>query len=216
MHRAVYTAIAGEYNELRNHPEVPDIDWVAFVTHPERVINSNWDVRPLFSYGEPNLRRQAKWYKVHSLLEMAEYDRTLWIDGSCEVLEKRAIEVMLQVEDSIALFKHGERDCLFEEASFSLGMPKYQNEPLREQVQYYIDEYDHPQHWGCWFTGAILRNRSPLTERIEQSWWREIERWSYQDQVSLPVVFRNLGERPLDFPEIGLHSFKFHQQPQSQ
>lgn len=218
MRRAVYTAIAGDYNELRDHPQVDDdLDWIAFVTHPQKYEHSNWDVRPLFSYGEENPRRQAKWYKVQSLLEMAEYDRTLWIDGSCEILQPSTVHIMLHMEVPIALYAHPDRDCLYQEAGFSLGMRKYRDEPIREQAQYYIDEYDHPESWGCWFTGVLLRNRCPEVERIERSWWYEIDRWSYQDQVSLPVVFRNLGVKPssLYFTN-GPQSFKFHQQPDSE
>ena len=217
INKAVYTAIAGDYNELRDHPDVPGVDWVAFVPQPERIECSNWELRPLFSYGEPDPRRQAKWYKVQSLLEMAEYDRTLWIDGSCEVLRPNTVRMLLDFEDPIALYVHPDRDCVYEEAGFSLGMRKYQQEPIRDQVQYYIDEFDHPQHWGLWFTGLLLRNRCPETERIERLWWNEIDRWSYQDQVSLPVVFRNLGIEPrssLYFVN-GKQSFVFHQQPTS-
>jgi hypothetical protein len=227
MRRAVYTAIAGEYDQLRDHPEVPGVDWMAFVTHPQQYEHSNWNVRPLFSYGEPDPRRQAKWYKTHSLLEMAEYDRTLWIDGSCEVLSSNIIHILLEVELPFALYKHQDRDCIYQEAGFSLGMRKYRDEPIRAQVQYYLDEYEHPEHWGLWFAGLIVRNRCPLVERIETQWWNEIERWSYQDQISLPVVMRNVGyssgggidyqdhNATCSLPSVGLKGFQFHQQPES-
>ena len=175
---AVYTAISDDYNQLYNHPEVRGVDWVAFVTHPDRVTDSNWDVRPLFSYGEPDMRRQAKWYKTHALLEMAEYDRTLWIDGSCEVLHARAISLLLSIDEPIGMYQHQDRNCIYDEASFSLGMRKYKEQPIREQMQYYLDEYDHPQHWGLWFSAVILRNRCALVERFETQWWNEIDRWS--------------------------------------
>ncbi len=215
--KAVYTAIAGDYNVLLDHPDIPGVDWIAFLTYPDRVPHSNWDVRPLFSYGESNERRQAKWYKVQSSLEMAEYDRTLWLDGSCEIQHPPTVAALLELEESIAIFRHPDRDCIYQEAGYCLGMRKYQHEPVREQVQYYVDEYEHPEHYGLWFSGLILRNRCPEVERIERSWWNEIDRWSYQDQLSLPVVFRNLGVKPesLHFT-YGKQPFVFYQQPDSE
>jgi hypothetical protein len=227
--KAVYTAIADDYNVLRDHPDVgTDVDWVAFVTHPQKYEASNWDVRPLFSYGEPNARRQAKWYKVQSLLEMAEYDRTLWIDGSCEIVKPYIVHILLECELPFAAYRHIDRDCAYQEAGFSLGMNKYRDEPLREQAQYYVDEYDHPERWGLWFTGVLVRNRCALVERIERAWWSEIDRFSYQDQVSLPVALRSVGYgrngslksadgvTGASLPQKGFSSFVFHHQPMSQ
>lgn len=222
MRTAVYTAIAGDYNELRDHPDIgDDVDWVAFVTQPTQYESSNWDVRPLFSYGEEDPRRQAKWYKVQSGLEMAEYDRTLWLDGSVEILQPRVLQhLLVPYEDAIGavapieMYRHTDRDCAYQEAGFSLGMTKYRNEPLREQAQYYLDEYDHPEHVGLWFTTVIARNRCPNVDRIERAWWSEIDRWSVQDQVSLPVVLRYLGIKVRALPPKTLsQTFKFHQQP---
>lgn len=217
MNKACYTAIADNYDPLRNHPDVPGVDWIAFVSNPAQYSKSNWDIQPLFSYGESDSRRQSKWYKVQSHLEMAEYDRTLWIDGSCEVRSPRAISGLLDIEVPIALYTHPDRDCIYQEAGVSLGMRKYHNEPIREQVQYYIDEYEYPEHWGLWFTGLILRNRCPEVERMERMWWNEIDRWSYQDQLSFPVVMHNLGDFPesLYFTSDTHKKFIFHQQPEA-
>lgn len=213
MRRACYTAIANGYDELRDHPDIEDVDWVAYVTLPQQYESSNWDVRPLFGYGETDPRRQAKWYKVQSGLEMAEYDRTVWIDGSVEIGKPQVLADILDVEASFGLYRHTDRDCVYEEAGFSMGMRKYADEPIREQMNYYLDEYDHPQGGGLWWTGIIVRNRSAEVERIERAWWREIERWSVQDQLSLPVVLRYLGEKAHTLPQRGYSSFKLHQQP---
>lgn len=214
--KAVFTAISGDYNQLRDHPRVAGVDWIAFVDQPGQVTDSNWDVRPLFSYGEEDKRRQAKWYKVQSLLEVAEYDRTLWLDGSCEILQPTAVSKLLDIEAPIALYVHPDRDCAYQEAGFSLGMRKYRDQPIREQAQYYLDG-EYPEHAGLWFTGLLLRNRCPEVERIERAWWNEIDHWSYQDQISLPVVFHNLGIKPepLYFVKGGRQSFTWHQQPES-
>lgn len=186
MKRVVYTAIADEHNQLRDHPHIPDVEWVAFVTMPQKYADSNWNVQPLFSYGEVNPRQQETWYKVQSLLELAEYDRTMWLDGSCEILSTDYFKHLLDVsEDPISLFPHQSRDCIYQEAG-----------PIREQVNYYRREYEHPPHWGLWVTGLIVRNRCPDVNRVERLWWNEIDHWSCQDQLSLPVVLRNLDIEP--------------------
>jgi hypothetical protein len=65
--------------------------------------------------------------------------------------------------------------------------------PLAEQVESYRAE-GMPEHAGL--MAATLIARSPGSEavnRINEAWWKEITRWSYRDQLSLPVVLWRLG-----------------------
>lgn len=189
--QAVYTAIA-DGSELRDHPPVTNVDWVAFVTRPQGYEGSNWDVRPLFSYGNTDPHRQVAWYKVQSLLEMAEYERTMWIDQLGDVLPLHYIDH----ETPFGVCRHDKRDCVYTEANYLLNHE--QTEPIFEQVDYYHDVFEYPEHAGLWDTSLIIRNRCPDTERIERQWWNEIDRWSYFDQLSLPVVLHNLSFHPED------------------
>ena len=198
----VYTAIAGDYDPLRTHPVVPGVDWVAFLdetTYWNKGDQSrtDWDVRRISVPADiTHPRMRAKWYKVLSQLELPEYEHTMWVDGKIQLKDPAFVSEVLSSDAPITMFRHPDRDCIYDEASSTRGMRKYRDEPIDSQVLCYSQEYDHPSHWGLWETGIIGRRRSATTERIERSWWHEIERWSYQDQLSLPVVLRAEGCTP--------------------
>ena len=51
----------------------------------------------------------------------------------------------------------------------------------------------------------MIARREPLAERLKRVndlWWAENESWTYQDQISLPVVLRSIGGcDPVKIPE---------------
>jgi len=42
--------------------------------------------------------------------------------------------------------------------------------------------------------GLIIRRHNELVKRFNERWWAEITRWSPRDQVSFPVVRREMPE----------------------
>jgi hypothetical protein len=75
-------------------------------------------------------------------------------------------------------------------------MEKYQLEPIGDQAQAYREE-SHPEHWGLWACGTIASDHR--SDDLFEAWWAEVCQWSYQDQISLPVVCRRAGVRPAEF-----------------
>jgi O-antigen biosynthesis protein len=139
---AIYTAIFGDYDELKA-PVAQDIDCDFFCftdqvkprkLHPWRTIS----VRRMASLSP---RMQAKWFKVANhhvfpsgrlkmgfavraghLLGGSRYEATIWVDGSLRIKgPMMAREIAGLVTDgSMAVFKHPDRDCLYEEVAASL------------------------------------------------------------------------------------------------
>src|SRR5437879_1575817 len=76
---------------------------------------------------------------------------------------------------------------IYAEAEFSKTMPKYFDQPIAEQIESYRAE-GYPARMGLIATGLIARSTAADLSAIEEMWWDENLRWSYQDQLSLPVV----------------------------
>lgn len=211
----VFTAIAGDYDPLRAHPYVSGVDWIAYTDRPADLKRTDWDVRSLRAPADlTHPRMQAKWYKVMTHMELSEYERTLWVDGKVELSDSAFISDVLMKVKSLMLFRHPVRDCAYFEAGATREMRKYQDQPITEQIEYYSSVYDHPEHWGLWDTAIIGRVRSAATTLVERRWWNELEQWSYQDQISLPVVLRLLNHKPERIGgNISNHkAFSLHQQ----
>jgi len=198
----VYTAIAGGYDNLLEHPDVPNVDFVCFTdAEPEDAKGWHTEIIPP-SDETPRLR--AKRYKILSpQRELLEYDYTLWVDGNSQILTPRFVEEAIGCigEDDIALHAHPQRDCIYEEAHASiLTVPeKYAHLPILEQVEHYREQ-GHPEHWGLWACGSIARRRSTRLDVAMLDWMSENITWTIQDQLSFPYVMRNHGIRPASFP----------------
>lgn len=194
MNVAVYTCVTDSYDQLKPHPYIPGVDWIAFTDGGLAV--EGWDTRACrFSPKEPRLR--AKWHKVFPSKVVPDYETTIWIDGSVEITSPDFVELACSrlADSPIAMFSHPERSCIYDEAVASLDFKKYDLTPVLKQAAYYWD-LSHPRHWGLWAGGIIARRKVPPMERLMGGWWTEIKRWGIQDQISLPYVLRQHGIWP--------------------
>ncbi len=173
MKTIVYTAIYGGYDDIKSQP-VP-VEIFTEATHPR---------------SEDHPRMQAKYFKCmpHEVLDC---DISIWIDGSGQILgadfAERCVEYLGDAD--IMAFKHPERDCIYEEAKLSSGMLKYQGQDIMGQVS----SYGYPEHGGLWACGMIVRRHNAKTKKFNKLWWRENQKWTYQDQLSFPICILESG-----------------------
>ena len=73
-------------------------------------------------------------------------------------------------------------------------MPKYNGEPLAEQVAHYRSLGFKGGRLLC--GGVIAREHTGDIRQLEEAWFRECERWTSQDQLSLPYVLQQRGVVP--------------------
>ncbi len=209
---AIITASYGSYDHLKPpvHQEGIDAEWVLVTDNLEQYaewqfLNSN----PDFEYGNQQWRviydprpdeipmRAAKHAKLFPW-EYTDARMSIWIDGSVLIKTKSfAKDVVAQI-DPIGQFAHPTRDCIYDEASMSAKMVKYAGEPIIAQAEHYYNA-GHPQHWGLWETTVIGRKHTSEIKALGWQWQKEMDTWSFQDQVSQPYVLRNIGLRPAFF-----------------
>ena len=194
----IYTAIFGGYDDLKAHPDLDGVRFVAF-TDDANLEPNGWEIRYVPSNGL-HPRDQAKEYKLFPH-RFFDDDTTIWIDGSHEIINPDfPYHVMASLVDSdFALYEHPWRDCIYDEADASIVLEKYQGQPIVEQVAHYRAQ-GHPEHAGLYACGTLARRSTPAVTELMEAWADEIEDWSYQDQLSLPVVCRRLDFTPATFP----------------
>jgi hypothetical protein len=203
---AVYTCITGDFNALQPHPPTPGVDWMCFtdaITVPMYADQpDDWHLVPLTVPPGVSPRRLAKSVKLypHQVLD-PEVKASIWIDGTARVTsEAFPYEAFNCVgAQQIAMWRHPERDCIYDEAVASLPFPKYTQEPILDQVAHYW-RAGFPLHGGLWAAGVIARIHGPSCGVLADAWMAEITRWSIQDQLSLPPVLHRLGLVPGAFP----------------
>jgi hypothetical protein len=148
----------------------------------------------------PNLA--AKWWRTHPPFDRG-YDYVIWLDANMELrIPTFATTAIASLNDGIAVWDHPRRDCIVDEMEASLGSEaqggRYDHLPLREQVAAYLAE-GYPLHNGLYATGSLVW--APETAAlIAQEWYDECVKWSYQDQISFPVVCWRHDIKPGVFP----------------
>ena len=204
MHSVVYTAIFGGYDTLKQPP--PQDEPCEFICYTDGKMPSRigaWRVIHVKTDHKLHPRMQAKRFKIlsHRIFPGAWYmpfsfrrrvDLSIWIDAGLQITSSTFVKDMRHKlgDGEWAMFIHPDRDCIYEEASASITMTKYQHVPIFPQVEAYRPVV--PPHGGLYACTVIVR-REPSTERLKRVhvlWWEENVKWTYQDQLSLPFVLR--------------------------
>lgn len=183
MRTVVYTALCGP-KSIVQVPEWqrPDLDYICYTDQPAHLIPAPWQVRPLRKHcGDPN--RNAKWYKVNPHKILGDYDVNIWVDANFKVT--RGFDDLLPLLESydIVLFKHFERDCLYDEAEVCKAMGLDDPAVIDRQIARFRAE-GFPAHYGLPECGTMIRKNSSGCSVLMAEWWWRIEHGSRRDQLS--------------------------------
>jgi hypothetical protein len=200
---AIYTAVAGHYDYLRAQPTQTDqVDWFAFTDDSSMDCPGPWELESLPSHPQ-GPRMAAKVARCLPRQFLGDYDYAIWVDANMVVTNPDfATQAIAAIRNGVATWRHPQRTCIYAEADASLQLAplKYKDQPIREQVAHYRAE-GHPRSGGLYATGTTawdLHDEGAMA--LGAAWLAECERWSYQDQLSFPVVCRRLGIQPGVFP----------------
>jgi hypothetical protein len=195
----LYSAIYGGYDWVKPVPASLGVPAVLFTDnhHTARSAQANgWEVvlDELPDLPTPMLRH--KYWKCHADEALPNYDVSLWLDGSMTIDVDDYVErcVAALGDDDLVTVRHPWRSCVYDEAWYSATLPRYDAQALHAQVSYY-QSIGHPSGWGLVATGANVRRHTAAVGELGRHWWWENLHRTHQDQVSLPVLLRIMGDR---------------------
>lgn len=205
MKVTVLSASYGGYDNLAAPPEQDTAcDWLMVTDRPATC--PPWQVkverRPLM-----HPRLAAKVPKVRPDL-YTDADVTIWIDANMRITSPHFVSWCLEHlgDADFAFTPHQWAANLEAELDLALPLPKYAGLPMREQVASYVAA-DFPLDYGNWWTGLIVRRRHLGLNLLGDAWLREMCRWTYEDQLSLPYVLWRQAMRPAPLPVGWPHLF---------
>lgn len=203
MRIAIVSAIYGEYEYPKAIPaDLSDDVTVNLFTDSTRVAAEaaqlGWFpiLDEMSDISTPMLR--AKFWKTHpTFAAPLQHDVSIWLDGSMSILGSGTefIEKCLWAlgDDDISFTPHPLRTCIYPEASVTAALARYNDcEPIK-QVEFYRNVVGHPVNWGLFASGAFTVRHNERTKQWGELWWQECKNWTYQDQLSLPVITRLMG-----------------------
>jgi Protein of unknown function (DUF616) len=137
-------------------------------------------------------RRNSRIQKImpHKFMKC---DYSIYMDGNMKLLisPEELIKRYMTGYD-IAFFKHGSRDCIYDEAMAVSKLGLDDPELIIEQAKYYEDN-EFPKHKGLLQGGFIIRRHNSRVEAFNEAWWADYCRFSRRDQLSLMPAIDKSG-----------------------
>lgn len=199
MKVAVYTSITAD-KDLRKEPPLHEgVDRILFTDRPLAHEGSAWSIRQACSlFTDP--RRNSRAHKILAHQYLDEYDYSLWIDGSIQLLASPLDLIEAHLHDvDVTMFRHPARSCLYVEAEGCAGAGYDAREVFADQLAKYR-RAGYPENNGLNECAVILRRHNKHTVAFNNAWWSEYCRHSCRDQVSVNYVARECGVRIGLFP----------------
>lgn len=145
-------------------------------------------------------RRKAKLYKIIPDMFDCGSEYYIWMDAYFELkMSPQEIITKSGFADSdspVALFKHSQRDCVYEEMDVLKNI-KYDHAPaLDMQKIFYESSLKHPENGGLYECTCMIFDNSIKSKLFRLEWLSHINRFSSRDQVSLPVILRQMNITP--------------------
>jgi len=201
MSVAIITAIYGGYDILQELPDNHGFDEAICVTDDPTLQSDTWTI--IVDPRDSHPRLAAKHPKMLPWL-YTEADIAVWVDGAFKVVGDGFQQACIDAlgDDDIVVWKHPERNqrnCLYDEANYCAGWPKYYNYPIGKQVESYRDQ-GMPAGFGLWACGTIVWRNNEDARSFGLTWLGENMFWSIQDQISFPYLVWKYQPRLATFP----------------
>jgi glycosyltransferase involved in cell wall biosynthesis len=185
--KAVYTAITGKYDVLRD-PSVVTAGWdyVCFTDDPS-LKSDIWTIAPI-QVGSFDVVKAARRRKILSNEYLIGRDLTVWVDGKLKI-ECNMDEFVARFHGPgpITMLTHPDRDCIYDEAEACKRLRKDDPRTVDSHMSR-IRLAGMPKKSGMVDTCIIIRTQTPTIKKLEQEWWRMVESGSRRDQLSFNFV----------------------------
>jgi hypothetical protein len=189
--RVVYTCLFGHSEQFSDHDyQDSSVNYVCFTDDPS-LQSKHWQFR-LVTNPLLDSHRWSKSFKHLPHRHLHQYDRSLYIDNTVRLKQKPSVIFDL-FPDDLAIFKHPERDCIYDEAETVIGMQFDDPEIVKEQMRFYRS-LGYPRHNGLNASTFMVRNHnSPALIALNEDWHTQVLRYSKRDQLSWNVCARLHG-----------------------
>ena len=198
---AVVSCITGDVDAIIEEQVTDNADFIMF-TDNLNLRSKTWKIIYLPHMIFNDCRRQARMVKwlIHKFI--AGYEYSLWIDSNVE-LRTPVVKLIRKylLESDIAVFKHKDRNCVYEEAKDCILQKLDHCDIIDKQMQKYQSD-DYPADNGLTETTVLLRRHTKQIRQFNEAIWAEICTSSKRDQLCFDYIANKLSITVVNFPGI--------------
>ena len=185
--KAIYTAIIGNYEELKEPTAItPGFDYICFTDQPLK--SKVWQIRKIEV--EPGLtpQRMARKIKILPHIFLPSYTFTFWLDASFQI-NCDLTKFVNYFKPPLTCPAHPLRHCWLQEANSCIANKRGNAEDIARQRDDY-KALEVPQARGIITSGLLMRDNSTECIDMCNDWWAEVEKYSTRDQLAFARIGR--------------------------
>jgi len=201
---ALYTARFGEPGRF-NIPEVsiPDVDRFCFTDlniesgcHQKIPVRGNKHIKnDFYQIIKMNLHplcsiRSQRRVKILIPDEIFDnYEYSVYVDCKRPLLVdfEWLLDLLEPQSDFMTRLHRRKRDCVYEEGRICIERRLDSREDILRQLDFYRSE-NYPIRNGLYWTTILFRRHTERLREFSTLWWKQLEKYSFRDQISLPYV----------------------------
>ena len=196
----VYTALFGEYDDLRSPAFVPaGVKFICFSDRDRDV--AGWDVRVVdLKLDTPALENRK--IKILPYDYLKDYDCSLYIDANMVFLaDPIAVYHRWLKNETFVAYAHPKRSGVYEEIEATLSGLRHPPAPLLDQYVFFGDQAV-PEQSGLIEATFLWRDHRNVGVRdLMEQWWDFLVRFGgHRDQPALGYLMWKTGIRPAILP----------------
>jgi hypothetical protein len=181
----IFTCVVGDRHFLAEPHATLGYEHVLYV---DRDLSFDaWHQRPLLFWdAAPKLITLFHKYSLSALVD--EGTKMLWVDSRVEITADVARNVFAALDDSdLCLFKHYERDCVYEEILAVLEAKRSSSAQCEEYARH-LRAQDYPRNGGLYETGVMGFRVCPEVVELFRRVFGLCYRYAPRDQLALPLA----------------------------
>lgn len=187
--------MVGGYDDILQPLVIDDrFDYILFSNEIKEPQIGVWQIRPI-QYYNSDRTRICRYVKTHPEELIPEYEISIWMDASMQILSQDFYDIVSKLEEQKVLISsmcHPVRTCIYQEA-FAVVNMMVEHEKVVIDWCHLLRKEEYPQHNGLCETGVIFRMRNELIHKANTFWWKCIEKYSRRDQLSFNYVLWKLN-----------------------
>lgn len=187
----VYTALFGDYDELRDPPELFDDCIFVCFTDDAALTSDIWDVRVVDESESSDILKNRK-YKLLPHRYFKEYEMSLYVDSNIRIIKNPVslIDSTLLNYDMV-IPSHFSRDSIYDEAKTLIRSGRVDVLKLYKQtIRYILGGFLNQEKMG---ENNIIFRRHNKIINFSEYWWNEFVSGVYRDQISLSYLVWKYG-----------------------